>query len=154
MGVRFNYFAITQTVSKHFSFYLLLLENPYRAYCGILSDLHKTTVSAICISQYSSSAKGVIIWYSHRRSVLSPTLLPAQHTQLFLVYPCDECPRRGRYQVLGEENPQRRAKKAVAIVREATSEVPFASRRGHPRTGVLVVSRVEIHPRLWSVPSL
>lgn len=46
----------------------------------------------------------------------------------------------GQHQVLDEEDPQKQAKKALEIVREATSEVPFASRRGHPRTGVLVVS--------------
>ncbi|CAB1113866.1 unnamed protein product [Ectocarpus sp. CCAP 1310/34] len=41
-------------------------------------------------------------------------------------------------EVLAEENPAQRAKKALAIVKEATTEVAFANRRNHPRTGVLV----------------
>ncbi|CAM9752939.1 unnamed protein product, partial [Scytosiphon promiscuus] len=51
-------------------------------------------------------------------------------------------------QVLDEEDPKERAKKAVAIVTEATSEVAFATRRGRPRTGVLV-TKLQAVARGW-----
>ncbi|CAM9549175.1 unnamed protein product, partial [Ectocarpus sp. 13 AM-2016] len=51
-------------------------------------------------------------------------------------------------EVLAEQNPTQRAKKAVAIVKEATTEVPFTNRRNHPRTGVLV-TRLQAVVRGW-----
>ncbi|CBJ48663.1 hypothetical protein Esi_0046_0019 [Ectocarpus siliculosus] len=51
-------------------------------------------------------------------------------------------------EVLAEEDPPRRATKAAAIVKEATTEVSFANRRNHPRTEVLV-TRLQAVVRGW-----
>eukprot|EP00903_Cladosiphon_okamuranus_P007920 g7648.t1 len=51
-------------------------------------------------------------------------------------------------EVLDEEDPKRRAKKALATVAEAISEVAFANRRAHPHTGVLV-TKLQATARGW-----
>ncbi|CAM9162872.1 unnamed protein product [Hapterophycus canaliculatus] len=75
-----------------------------------------------------------------------PKLAPG--AMLTLSHLAAEAVRAFTEEVLGEEDPKEQAKKAMAIVMEATSEVAFANRRGRPRTGVLV-TKLQAVARGW-----
>eukprot|EP00752_Nemacystus_decipiens_P012720 g11270.t1 len=75
-----------------------------------------------------------------------PKLVPG--AMLTLSHPAAEAIMAFTEEVLGEQDPQRRAKRALAVVKEAISEVVFANRRGHPRTGVLV-TKLQAVARGW-----
>ncbi|CAM9270570.1 unnamed protein product [Ectocarpus fasciculatus] len=75
-----------------------------------------------------------------------PKLVPG--AMLTLSNPAVAAVKAFAEEVLAEEDPAQRKKKAAAIVKEATAEVSFANRRNHPRTGVRV-TRLQAVVRGW-----